>query len=393
MQPRVLFLDHASVLGGAELYLLDIVRHHRKTSRVVLFEQGPFYNRLRAERIDVQVLDAPSILLDVQKKSSGWQHLRALPSMIRLAGCAARIARRYDVVFANSQKALAIGALAGFIARRPVIWNLHDMLTAEHFSAFNRRLAVLLANGLVNRIIVNSQATKRAFAASGGHVKKTAVVYNGIDSGGFSPLSERVTRGLREQVGLPEDAPVIGVFSRLAHWKGQHVLIKALKDIPEAHVLLVGAALFNGDASYAEGLRHQAQQLGLADRVHFVGFRQDVSRWMQIVDVVVHSSIAPEPFGRVIVEGMLAERPVVAAQAGGALEIIEHGKTGLLVPPNRPKALAETLNQLLAEPSLRHALARTGRQQARKRFSKERMLAAITAHVQQMIAEKRNPSS
>ena len=382
MPPRVLFIDHTGALGGAELYLLDVVRRYEASARVITFEEGPFCERLRADGLDVQVAAAPPALLQVEKGGALRQGLRAVPGVLRLAGRLARTARSFDVIYANSQKALVIGALAGLFARRPVIWNLHDMLTADHFSAVNRRLGVLWANHLADRVVVNSEATRRAFVESGGDEEKTALVYNGIDAAAFEDGSGEEARCLRQNLGIEKEAPVVGVFSRLAEWKGQHVLLDALARLPQqVHAVLVGEALFEADERYARRLRRRARKSELNGRVHFLGFRDDVPALMRGCDVVAHTSVAPEPFGRVIVEGMLAGCPVVAARAGGAREIVDHRQTGLLVPPGDAAALARALRRLLECPREAQALARRGRGMAKKRFSVEHMRAAVHRHV------------
>jgi glycosyltransferase involved in cell wall biosynthesis len=287
----------------------------------------------------------------------------------------------HDLIFANSQKALIVGALAGLLTGRPVIWNLHDMLTADHFSRVNRRIAVTCANRLVDRVIVNSEATRNAFVESGGHLEKTRRVYNGIAAAPFDAVSDNDTAALRRSLHLRE-VPLIGVFSRLAPWKGQHVLIEALPALPEAHALFVGDALFEGDGDYVRQLHAQANRLGIQDRVHFLGFRDDIPTLMHTVDIVAHTSTAPEPFGRVVVEGMLAGRPVVATRAGGPCEIIDDDETGRLVPPGNADALAEVLCTFLTDSDTASRLATRGQEVARERFSVEAMLSAIEATIQ-----------
>jgi len=164
---------------------------------------------------------------------------------------------------------------------------------------------------------------------------------------------------LRARYQLPENAFLIGCFSRLAHWKGQHVLLQALESIPNAHGVIVGSALF-GEDEYAQLLQLQADVPALRGRVHFLGFQADVASLMVAMDVVVHTSIAPEPFGRVIVEAMLARRPIVASRAGGALEIITHAVDGLLVEPDNSAALASAINNLRATPDLNKAIVSQG---------------------------------
>jgi len=140
----------------------------------------------------------------------------------------------------------------------------------------------------------------------------------------------------------------------------------------------VGGALFGEDAAEAR-LRQQVTQAGMDDRVRFLGFRSDVPALMGGVDIVVHSSIQPEPFGRVIVEAMLAGTPVIATKAGGALEIVTEGDTGLLVPPGDAAALSQALGRLTADVSLRERLASAALAEARARFSPESCFPRIEA--------------
>jgi glycosyltransferase involved in cell wall biosynthesis len=367
MTPRLLFLDHAGVLGGAELSLLDIVRAFRRQSRVVLFEDGPFREALADAGVETTVLASPAAVGAVARTGGIGRDVRAVPGVLSHARRVARLAREADVVYANSQKAMVIGAVAAALARKPLMWHLRDLMTAEHFSTLHRTVAVRVG-GQARRVIANSDATRRAFVEAGGPPDRTVTVHNGIDGAPYEASRPERRAALRRSLGIG-GAPLVGVFSRLARWKGQHVAIEALGYLPGAHLVLVGDALFDADRPYAGGLRRQAAEAGLGDRVHFVGFRHDVPDWLHTVDVVAHTSTAPEPFGRVIVEGMLAGRPVVAAAAGGALEIVDPERTGVLVPPGDASALAVELHDLLFHPSRAAHLARAGRAEARRRFS------------------------
>jgi glycosyltransferase involved in cell wall biosynthesis len=381
----VLFLDHVGVLGGAELCLLDVALHHADSGKVLLLADGPFRERLERAEVSVEVLSTSPAVSGIRREGGTKQDLRALPAVLELSWRVARMARGYDVLYANSQKALIVGALAGKIAGKPVIWHLHDILTADHFSQTHRRLAVTVGNLLVSRVVTNSRATAEAFAESGGRVERMCVVYNGIDPTPFRSVVQVEMDSLRRELGLV-GVPVVSVFSRLAPWKGQHVLLESLTRLPEVHALLVGAPLF-GEDDYAEDLRQLAKTLDVADRVHFLGFRRDVPLLMRLSDIVVHTSVAPEPFGRVIVEGMLARRPVVAARAGGAAEIVDDGVSGVLVAPGDANALAAALTDLLANPAWAQALAETGYKVALERFTLRSMLENVEQQMQQAVAQ------
>ncbi|MDX1546114.1 MAG: glycosyltransferase family 4 protein [Rhodothermales bacterium] len=377
MKPRILFLDHVGVLGGAELSLLDIAAHFAPEGTAVLFEDGPFRERLEAAGVSVEILPAPPAFQGVRRGGGRGQDVRSLPGVARLALRVARRARRYDVLYASSQKAFVVAALAGRLARRPVLWHLHDLLSDAHFSEGHRRLVIRLANRWAARVVTNSEASARAFVEAGGRADRIAVVYYGIPPAPF--LQTPDVAALRRDLGLGA-APVVGLFSRLAPWKGQHVLLGAIEHLPSVHALLVGGALFDEDA-YAARLRERAAAPALAGRVHFLGFRDDVAALMHVPDVVVHTSTAPEPFGRVVVEGMLAGRPVVAARAGGVPEILDDERTGLLVDPADADALARALRRLLDDPEEAAAMAAAGRAEALRRFAPARMYEGIEAQL------------
>ena len=373
--PRILFLDHVAVLGGGELSLLEIAAHFRSHARVVLFEDGPFREALQDRGVRTRVLRPATSIAQVNRRGTLLSTATALPGLAHLVFQVAREARSADLLYANSQKSMVVAALAGAVARRPVVWHLRDLLRPEHFGWWTRTLAVTLANSLVTHVIANSEATRTAFVDAGGHPDRATVIHNGVNPSPFNDVEG--TGSLRSDLGLPADVPLVGVFSRLAPWKGQHVLLHALDSLPEVHAVLVGDALFGPDQEYAQALHRLVREKGLTDRVHFLGFRDDVPTLMKQVDIVAHTSVDPEPFGRVIVEGMLAETPVVATAAGGAREIVHSGHNGLLVSPDDPASLRRALQRLVEAPDWARTLAERGRRTATTQFSHESMLEKI----------------
>ncbi|KVE11317.1 glycosyltransferase family 4 protein (plasmid) [Burkholderia vietnamiensis] len=366
--PATLVLDQSGVLGGAELSLLEIMKHMRANADVLLFDDGPFRAALDEIGARVDVLDQGA-LAGVRKQ--GGVSAGALKQLVALVRNVARRARRAEVIYANTQRAMVVAALAGRLARKPVVWHLRDIVSGDHFGGKQLKAIKYCARFGITRVIANSDASAQAFRALTGFTPQHVdVVFNGISAGPFDALENVSQAALRARFGLPEHAWLVGSFSRLAHWKGQHLLLEAATRHPDMHVVLVGAPLF-GEDEYAAQLHETVARHRMGDRVHFLGFQRDVAACMKAVDMVAHTSITPEPFGRVIVEGMLARRPVVAARAGGVVEIIEDGENGLLCEPGNAAALADALGRLKHDGALRERLIASGRATAVRRFGTE----------------------
>lgn len=374
---KILFLDQSGKPGGAELCLIDIAKPYRNRCLVCLFADGAFRNLLEEQRIPVQVLTTK--LIQVRKESSFVQGLSSLGSLIPLISLVVRIAQEYDLIYANTQKALVVGALASFLCRRPLVYHLHDILSLDHFSSINCKIAVTLANTRASLVIANSQASQAAFIAAGGRKNLTEIVYNGFEPKLYQSNELNISQ-LRQKLGL-DGQFIVGHFSRLSPWKGQHILIEALAHCPnEVTAILVGDALF-GEQDYVQLLHKRVAQLKLEKRVRFLGFRSDIVQLMSACDLVAHTSIAPEPFGRVIVEAMLCGKPVVAAAAGGAVELVTHELTGWLVPPGDPLLLAEIIINCHQQPLQATTIAQQAQSHASQCFD----LTTINQQIAQLL--------
>jgi glycosyltransferase involved in cell wall biosynthesis len=370
---KILYVDQTGQLGGGELAILPWLRAHSEGAHVVLFEDGPFRPLIEECGIPVDVF-ALDTLKGVRRESGVKSILSALPAFASLRGRLASLAVGFDLLYANSQKAFLLAALS---QRRgqPLIWHLRDILTAEHFSPILRKLAIFAGNRYASVIIANSNATAESFVAAGGLRHKVRVVHDGIDPRPFDSITPEAIAALRKEIGS-ESSPMIGIFGRLSPWKGQHILLEAISAIPGAHAVLIGDALF-GESAYAEGLKLRANQPDIAGRVHFLGFRRDIPALMQAMDIIVHASTSPEPFGLVIVEGMLARKPVIATRAGGAIEIIQEGESGMLVTPGSISELRTAMERLLPDPAATERLSRDGRRRA-EMFSLDALFQGIS---------------
>lgn len=379
--PKVLFVNHASRLSGAELVLLDVVKGFRGSS-AFLFEDGPLRGALAAVGITPILPMTGAGFTSIKRDRSLWRALPHLGGLVAMLARLTKTARGFDIVYANSQKAFALAGPACAVARRPLIWHLHDILSTDHFGAGQIKLTIRLANAFATRVIVPSQACADAFTAAGGKASLLRVVPNGLDDlhGDIRPVGA-------EALGLAADTKVIfGVFSRLAPWKGQAVALRALQAVPDAGCIIAGGALF-GEDEYARSLVDLASELGVTDRVRFLGHREDVPVLMRSVDAVVHPSVEPEPFGRTLVEAMLARRPVIAAKAGAIPEILDHGRVGLMFQPGDDVALAACLRQV--QSGATDALLDLAEERARSFYSAERMRSGIEAVVAEAVPTRR----
>lgn len=379
---KVVYIDQTGQLGGGELSLLDWLAAVRRKTHVLLFEDGPFRERLEAIGETVEIIPVSGIL-SIRRGASPLSLLKVIPAAWTLRNRLRRSFGDATVLYANSQKAFQLAALS---VRRGqhLIWHLRDLLTPEHFSPILIRMAVFAGNRYATLILVNSRATGDAFVAAGGRRDKLRLIPDGIDPAPFDAVDRDHCARLRQELA-PSTCFLIGLFGRLAHWKGQHVLLEACAALPEVQICLVGDALF-GESDYAERLRRRAREPDLAGRVHFLGFRKDIPQLMTAMDLVVHTSVSAEPLGRVIIEAMMARRPVIATRAGGAAEIVEEGISGLMVAPDSVDELRSAIVRMHTDEPLRNRLAQRGRIRAESAYSLSNMVEQAQKAIQEAAA-------
>jgi glycosyltransferase involved in cell wall biosynthesis len=385
--PGILFLDQSGELGGAELCLADLAEFCRDRSAVLLFQDGPFAGLLRAKNVPVIIATLPQVAVRVNKSAGVSAYLCAVPAIGLLIYRAMKSAKDFELLYANTAKALVVAAMLAFLLRKKFCFHLHDIVNSDHFSAINRRLIVTLANR-AQAVVANSQATAEAYKSAGGKNRRIRVVHNGFKPFDFRSGSSTRPTGTRcgTEAG---NSPVVGLFGRITPWKGQHVFIKALVELPDVRGLIVGDALFTReDRSYAQELRDLVAHLRIADRIHFTGFCPDILPLLLSVDVVAHCSTSPEPFGRVIVEAMLAGRPVIATRAGGAMEIVSDNQTGLLVEPGDSHALAAAIQRLLENREFAAEMGRAAKRDAEQRFRLDRILQEWNECIEEVISSE-----
>jgi glycosyltransferase involved in cell wall biosynthesis len=373
---RVVYLDHCALLSGGELALLRLLPALDEVdAHVVLAQDGPLVPKLLEAGISVEVVPMPEGARDVHRdrvrvgRLPVAQALQAIGYTCRLAWHLRRL--RPDVVHTNSLKAALYGGVAGRLAGVPVVWHVRDRIADDYLPPAAVRIVKVLARHLPNAVIGNSRATIETLGPT--PAPQTVVP---------SPVRLR-SRSVRPTQATSERNPRqgmqrIGMVGRLAPWKGQHLFLAAFADTfrdSAVEAVLVGCALF-GEADYEAELRAQVTGLGLDGRVEFRGFRDDVVAELERLDIVVHASVTPEPFGQVVVEAMAMGLPVVAADAGGPAEIVDNGVNGLLFPSGDVQALGRALARLSTDAGLRQCLAAAAKERA-KTFAPEVVAPAV----------------
>jgi glycosyltransferase involved in cell wall biosynthesis len=353
---NVLYLDHCAQLSGGEIALARLVaslRGSRLSCEVVLGEPGHLEDLL-AGSATVSVVPLPASTRHLRRAmvNSKIPMRRVLwdttAYVIRLAAILRR--RSPDLVVTNSLKAALYGGTASRLARVPVVWHLRDRVAPDYLPRPAVLLVRLAARALPLGIVANSVSTLATLKLPPGRRRRRPYAAAIGD-----PIARPPTPPARGDGPL-----VVGMVGRLAPWKGQEIFLRAFaRAFPSGpeRAIVVGGALFEEDA-YAASLPRLAADLGLEERVEFVGHVVDVGSYYERMDVLVHASTVPEPFGQVIVEGMAQGIPVVAAAAGGPTEIVTDRVDGILYPPSDVGALAEVLQQLASDRELRERIGR-----------------------------------
>jgi glycosyltransferase involved in cell wall biosynthesis len=374
---NIAFIDHTTKMGGGQVYLLRQLSQLDKSRfnpMVVCPADGELPDHVRRVGVDMHIVPVHQSLIDLRKEDLVGHPFSFLVNPFRLASGIWRLVRwlkrhKIDLVHVNSMKAGFYGGLAARIARLPVVWDFKDIISDDFFPPFNRRLIVCIANLCADYVVANSSAIAEAFIAQGARKNKVRVIHNGIELTQFHPDNKPLD--LHASLSLDPERPLVSIFSRLDRWKGHVYFLQAAaqtrQDHPDVHFLVVGATTFDNEG-YTDELYALTRELGLTDCVHYLGFREDIADLMAISDVVVHASILPEPLGLTPMEAQAAGRPVIAAKAGGVLETVEDGVTGVLVPPKDAGAMAKALSDQLSAPDRGRQMGVAGRVRAEQLF-------------------------
>lgn len=380
---RIAFLSVSAGLGGSETSLLELLRGLRRLrpqwDRVVVVpREGPLAARAREMGAEIRILPLPASLarLGESGRSPGLVRrgaalvaaARSLPAYVRALRSLID-AIDPDVVHTNGFK-VHVAAARALGGRRPLVWHVHEYVTTRGLS---RRL-LRATSGCVAVIVANSASVAADVRRAIGNAPPIVTIHNAVDLEEFAPEGERAD--LAAASGLPPAADgtiAVGLVGTFGRWKGHETFLRAAARVARVRPYIVGGAFYDTEGSQYSRLELErlVASLGLEGRVGFTGFVERPAPILRALDVVVHASTQPEPFGLVIAEAMACGRALVTSATGGAAELVTDGIDAITHRPGDVAGLAAAIERLAADPALRAALGRAARASAERLFNGE----------------------
>ena len=376
MTARILFVDHADLMGGAEQSLLRLMAgldRARYTPILASNRDTPIYEAAHAAAIDTRAVDLAQLRGDHNpiRVARNWQRgVAGLRNLIR----------QEDVRLVHSN-VMRASLYAGPAARRAgvsLVWHVRDI--------HRERLYARWMAGMAQRIVIISQAVAEPLPASAR--PKIRAVPDGLDMSHYGP-DDAGRQAFRSRFGIGPDELVVGHISWLSPWKQPDLFLKMAQDVagrvPASRFVIVGAAAHPSHGDFVAGLEQQARAT-LGERCIFTGALSPIQHALAGFDLLVHTSRA-EPLGLVIVEAMATGLPVVAFADGGVPEIIVDEETGRLASPGDVPALADAVADVLMHPEASAQMGAAGRRRAEAEFSVERMVRRTEAVYDELLKQ------
>ena len=376
----VLYLNHSAQMSGAEASLRALLKGLRQVDApfepfVALPGDGPFATELREENWNVSFaplrrLQRPRGIID------------GMASLLHVLQTAPHICRLVDksgaaLIHSNSTTAHLVGGVAAERTNRPSIWHCRDLISLE-------RIAPQLASK-ATRVVAISACVASQLEKDGVPHEKITVIYNGLDPEQWRCKSDS---RLRETLGVPADTFIFGIVGQMVPWKNHVDFIEAAAKVVQqegmehARFVSIGGDLFGEHKDYIVELRKLVKKHDLIERFNFIPRQSDAVDAISALDCLVHPA-SDEPFGRVLMEAMALEIPVIGVNENGPLEIVTHGHDGLLVKPNAPDELAESMTRIFRDAELREQLGKNGRETVIEKFH----IADHAAHFEALYRE------
>jgi glycosyltransferase involved in cell wall biosynthesis len=348
---NLLFVSHRRDVSGAEICTQRIIESIKDHRILVVLPEGAFADRLRQAGIAVEIETGLTKMARSEDAFSLPRLAGRFPGVVQRLR---RIIRTFDadLVISNALGPLPYAGPAARLAGVPNICiHYHPVLQPGTTDA---GLVFFLAR-FCDGFIAVSEAMNRGLQISGVPAARIKTIYNGLDVADYAPSPNR-SYLLRDKAGLDDSARLIGLVATISEAKGHHVVIEAARilrdEFPTAapwRFIFVGEVFENSTlgSAYQTRLKQQIQKYGLQDRVRFAGKHRNMRDVYLDLDIVLNSSIEPEPLGTTIYEAMAMGKPVIASHLGGSPEIVDHGRAGFLVPANDSRELATLLAKIL----------------------------------------------
>jgi glycosyltransferase involved in cell wall biosynthesis len=367
-------------VGGSHACMYNLIRNlNAPDIEITVGFYGPniYVEKYREIGVPVEILPLGKRIRNgnpLVRKSRNWYRERfSEPALLRewIKG------RKFDLVVLNNSinvSILFVGVCRSLGIPLVIYERGIGVFTKKHVDA----------SRAVDASIPVSDAVRDQLLRYGVHAKVMRRIYDGIEVDRWR--ADAAPASVKRNLGLPVGCRVVGIIGNIRFWKGQDHFIDAVKILSGRYADIYGLIVGGwgeDDRRYHEGLREKVEAAGLADRVRFLGYRTDVPELLSVLDVFVHASTKPEPFGMVILEAMAARRPVVATNIGGPPEILDGGRCGILVPPGDAGAIANACGKYLEDESFRRETVERAYERLEKEFR-------ISKTVEQTVALFRN---
>jgi len=375
--PNILFVHQSAEMYGSDKVLLYLVCGLQPLGFhpiVLLPEDGPLMTALKDTGVETYVV--PVTKLD--RKTLSLRGLAGLPwSLLKSVRSISGVmqGRQIDLVYSNTLAVLG-SAVWAKLRGIPHVWHVHEILMSP---GVVRRGFPWLLRLLADKIICNSNMTKDwLLGEQPSLASKAVVIWNG--QGQRPAVSSASAKAFRDSLGVGQDDLLVALVGRINRWKGQPLLVRSAallweRGVRHVHYVIVGGVAA-GQESLITELHGQIEASPASSHIHVTPFTHDVWSVWDACDIAVVPSTEPEPFGMVAIEAMASGKPVVVAAHGGLLDIVEHGVSGLLFQPNDAAKLADELQKLIDNPSLRVQLGTVGCARQQSVFSLDGQLEA-----------------
>jgi glycosyltransferase involved in cell wall biosynthesis len=374
---NVLIINQSAELYGADKAILELIINFPKnyTPIVVLHEEGPL--KVILEEMNVQVIKTS--VIKVKRGIIKPSFFITLPyeiieSFLKIKNDLK--GKKIDLIHSNATSVF-IGAFYAFFFRIPHLWHVHEIIEKP------RRIALIyprIINLFSSKVVFNSIATSNHFTSILPKIKsKSAIIYNGQERNKPKSSSEEIKKIKSSFTPEIESKIIIGLIGRISKIKGQDLLLDAfvilLKKYSNIHLVFIGSSVVGKEDEF---IKIKNKVKSIYNKVSFIDFQKNIWPFYDALDIIIVPSTEKESFGLVATEAMLCEKPVIAANHGGLVEIIKPNETGLLFEPNNVIDLAEKISFLLENPDLQIIYGKNGYKRVNEKFTTKKFVNSFT---------------